>query len=51
MWKYLLTKYLGTSFNFDLISNCCQFLMASINRTKVLVGIIRYLRIDRIKGR
>lgn len=30
-WKHLLTKNLGRSFNYNLISNCCQFLMAFIN--------------------
>ena len=40
IWKYLLTKYLETSCNFNLISNCYQFLMAFINRTRLLVGIV-----------
>ena len=27
------------SCNYNLISNCCQFIMAIINRTRVLIGI------------
>ena len=34
---YLLNKYLGTLFNYNLISNFCQFLVVFINRTWVLV--------------
>ena len=36
----LLTKYLVTLFNYNLISNFCQFLMVFINKTSVLVGIL-----------
>ena len=28
---YILTTYLGTLFNYNLISNCCQFLMALLS--------------------
>ena len=33
----LLTKYLGTLLNYNLISNCCQFHLTFIKRTRVLV--------------
>ena len=39
----LLTKYLGILFNYNLISNCCQVLMAFINRTRVL-AVLRHLK-------
>ena len=39
---YSWELYLGTVFNYNLISNCCQFLMAFINRTTVLVGIVMF---------
>ena len=39
IWKYLSSKYLGTLFDYNPISNCSQYSMAFINRTKVLVGI------------
>ena len=39
----LLTKYLGILFNYNLISNCCQVLMAFINRTRVL-AVLRHVK-------
>ena len=37
IWKYLFTIYLGTSINYNIIGNCCQFLMTFINRT---IGVV-----------
>ena len=39
---FIMTKYLETLFNYNLISNWCQFLMTSINRTRVLVVIVMF---------
>ena len=41
-FRGILTKYLGTLFNYKLIINYCEFLMAFINRTRVLVGIVMF---------
>ena len=40
IYEHLLAKNLGTLFNYNLNSNCCQFLLTFINRTKALVGIV-----------
>ena len=41
-FRGILTKYLGTLFNYKLIINYCEFSMAFINRTRVLVGIVMF---------
>ena len=40
-WKYLMTKYLGTLFNYDLISNCCQFLMTFIKYHRFFPQVVQ----------
>ena len=44
LWKYLLAKYLGTLFNYDLINYYCQFLMTFISSNIVLVRIVNHLK-------
>ena len=40
--RNLSTKYLGALFNYNLIINCCQFLMAFVNRTRLLIDIVMF---------
>ena len=40
LYLKMFTKYLGTSFNYNLICYCYQLLMAFIKRPRVLEGIV-----------
>ena len=40
LYLKMLTKYLGTSINYNLICYCYQLLMAFINRPRVLGGTV-----------